>query len=132
MVSRIPLAVGLLVLLAPALEAQAATETTSRMRVPRLVLDSALFALLPAAPRVAVPDVPLSVSLRFDPFTNEGREAVRSTSPSSHDLQTLPACPMPVQRIDSVRDSMPVARPDSTTKYFILVEPPGCVAEAPR
>lgn len=132
MVSRISLSVGLLVLLAPALGAQATMERTPRLRSPRLVPDSASLALLYATHRAAEPDVPAPVILHFDPFTPKSREAGQSASPSSRDLRALPGCPMPVHRVDSARDSMPVAPPDSTKKYFILVAPPGCVAEALR
>ena len=132
MVSRISLAVGLLGLLAPALGAQATTEPTPILRSPRLLPDSASLALLYATHRAAEPDVPVPVILRFDPFTPESHEAGPSAHPSPRDLRALPGCPMPVHRIDSARDSMPVAPSDSTKKYFILVAPPGCVAEAPR
>jgi hypothetical protein len=135
MVSRISLAVGLLGLLAPALGAQATIETTPRVRLPRLLLDSASLALSYTAPLVAGPDAPAPVSLRFAPFTRESREGGDGGAqalPSLPTLKELPQCPMPVQRVRSVPDSMPVATPDSTTKYFILVAPPGCVAEPSR
>ena len=135
MVSRISLAVGLLGLLAPALGAQAMVETTPRMRLPRLLLDSASLALSHAAPQVAGPDVPAPVHLHFAPFTRESRESGEGGAralPAMPTPKVLPHCPMPVQRVRSVPDSMPVATPDSTKKYFILVAPPGCVAEAAR
>ena len=135
MVSRISLAVGLLGLLAPAVGAQTTIEPTARMSFPRLLLDSTSLAFSYAAPRAAEPDVPAPVRLHFAPFTRESRESGEGGAralPAMPTPKVLPHCPMPVQRVRSVPDSMPVATPDSTKKYFILVAPPGCVAEAAR
>ncbi|HET7552946.1 MAG TPA: hypothetical protein VFK04_16750 [Gemmatimonadaceae bacterium] len=132
MLGRTSSAAGLLLLLAPALGAQATTEATPRLRAPRLATDSAVVTpLLP----VRLADVPGSipaVNLRFDPFTREARKAAVSERPSLPEPATLPRCPMPVERSDSSHDPMPVATPDSTTKYFIRVAPPGCVVESSR
>lgn len=132
MLRRISLAVGLLALLTPALGAQAMVETTPRMRFPRLLVDSTSLTLSHAAPQAAGPEAPMPVRLRFAPFTRESLQGGARALQSLPALKGLPHCPMPVQRVRSVPDSMPVATPDSTTKYFILVAPPGCVAEASR
>jgi hypothetical protein len=118
----------LLILLAPALGAQEA-ERAPRLRAPNAVADSVLLALLPSARFSAGPDAPRSVSFGFDPFTRESRRDSVSVRPSSPMRAELPRCSMPVQHADSTHDTMPVATPDSTKKYFILVAPPGCLAK---
>ncbi|HEU6451836.1 MAG TPA: hypothetical protein VFT57_10475 [Gemmatimonadaceae bacterium] len=131
MLGRISSAAALLLLLAPALGAQA-TERSPRLRSPRPVADGALLALLPPARFVVGPDVREPVSFRFDPFTRESREDAAQVRPSLPERSRVPRCPMPVQRSDSTHDPMPVATPDSTKKYVILVAPPECVAEDAR
>lgn len=127
MLSRFSSAIALFLLLGPAVGAQAAE------RSPRPVADGALLALLPRARFAVRNDVPRSVNFRFDPFTRESRrEDAALPRPSSSERAELPRCPMPVQRADSTHDTMPVATPDSTKKYFILVAPPGCVAQDAR
>jgi hypothetical protein len=126
MLGRISSAMALFLLLAPALGAQTA-EPSPRLRAPRPVADSAFVALLPSARFADGPDVREPVSFRFDPFARESREDAASARPSLPEHEELPRCPMPVQRADSTHDTMPVATPDSTKKYFILVAPPGCI-----
>lgn len=132
MLSRISLAAGLLVLLAPAVGAQATTEPTPRLRAPRPVADSALLAVLPSVRFADGHGLPARVTLRFDPFTREARQRAASALKSLPEPAELPRCPMPVQRADSTHDPMPVATPDSTKKYLILHAPPGCVADSSR
>ncbi len=131
MLGRISSAAALFLLVAPALGAQAA-ERSPRLRAPRPVADGALVALLPSARFAVGQDVREPVSFRFDPFTRESREDAAQVRPSLPERAESPRCPMPVERGDSTHDTMPVATPDSTKKYFILVAPPGCVAEDAR
>jgi hypothetical protein len=131
MLGRISSAIGLFLLLAPALGAQAA-ERLPRLRAPRPVADGALLALLPSARFAIGPDAPQPVNFRFEPFTREARREAASARPKLPERAELPRCSMPVQRADSTHDTMPVATPDSTKKYFILVAPPGCVVKDAR
>ena len=132
MVGRISLALGLLVLLDSALGAQAATESTPRLRPPELVADGALVSLLPTVPLAARRSLPAGPHLRFDPFTREQSADRASAAPPLPARTALPRCAMPVRRVESILDSIPVATPDSGREYTILVAPPGCVAEPSR
>ena len=132
MVSRISFALGLLVLLAPALAAQATTEPAPGLRPPRLNTDSVFVSFLPTAPRAVDAGLVAPRTLRFDPFAHAPRADDAAAAPSLPDVSALPRCTMPVQRADSIHDPMPIATPDSAEEYFIRVAPPGCVAEPSR
>jgi hypothetical protein len=130
MIGRISLAAGLLALFTPVLGAQTTTGFRPTMRAPRLIPNGA--SLSRTSPIVNGFEVPAQTQLRFEPFTAEHRgEGVSSSLPSAR-VMALPHCPMPVERRDSTNDRMPVAEPDSTRKYSILVAPPQCIVDAAR
>ncbi len=120
-------------LLAPALGAQTARAPEPAVRLPALrpSVGGELHASLPAVQFADRAGIPARVTLRFDPFTREARQRTKLAVPSSSssDAAARPRCEMPVQRADSSHDRMPVAVPDSSVKYFILVTPPGCVTK---
>ena len=132
MIGRISLAAGLLALFTPVLGAQTTTGWRPTLRAPRLIPDSASLSLSRASPMANRYEPPAGTRLRFEPFTAEHRnEGVSAPRPSAS-MTALPRCPMPVERRDSTNDSMPVAKPDSTRKYSILVAPPQCIVDPAR
>jgi hypothetical protein len=130
MIGRISLAAGLLALFTPVLGAQT-TEWRPTLRAPRLIPDSASLSLSRTSPIANGYELPAQTRLRFAPFSAEHREeGVSAPRPSA--TAALPRCPMPVERRDPTHDPMPVAKPDSTRKYSILIAPPQCVLDPAR
>jgi hypothetical protein len=135
MAGRISLAAGLLLLLAPVLGAQTAATPVGGMPSFRLSVDGGSDAPASALGSLHYSrsaDVPALVNLRFEPFTKEARQRAEIPRLAPLAARELPSCPMPVERVDSSHDPMPVAVPDSTVEYSILVVPPQCRVEAAR
>lgn len=132
MLGRISLAAALLALFAPVLAAQTTTGWRPTLPAPRLIPDGASLSLSRTSPMANGYEPPAGMQLRFEPFTAEHRDKGVSAARPSAKATALPRCPMPVERRDSTNDSMPVAKPDSTRRYSILVAPPQCIVDPAR
>lgn len=134
MIGRISLAAGLLALFTPVLGAQTTAEWRPTLRAPRLIPNSASLSssLSRTSPIANGYELPARTRLRFEPFSAEHRQEAASASRPAAETEALPRCPMPVERRDPTHDPMPVAKPDSTRKYSMMVAPPQCIVDPAR